>query len=156
MFLGSKARQVRRLTILRPSVSRMSRQCGILNISQPTGLHGQLGGWLLTLLQSTAKHLARRQERRKEDDYCASICCSPTLSELTTWSLTLVPLCSYQWAVKQLTVTRNIQRVFLPGSPCWFVSWGPRTPCCQLLSSLSPSKLHTSISRGSTRSLAWK
>jgi hypothetical protein len=37
MFLGSKVRSERYvgLTTLQPSVSRMSRQCGILNISQP-------------------------------------------------------------------------------------------------------------------------
>jgi hypothetical protein len=34
MFLGSKVRR-ERLTNLPPSVSRLSRQCGILNISQP-------------------------------------------------------------------------------------------------------------------------
>jgi hypothetical protein len=35
MFLGSKVRWCVRLTALPPSVSRLSRQCGILNISQP-------------------------------------------------------------------------------------------------------------------------
>jgi hypothetical protein len=34
MFLGSKARLVRGLTTLPPSVSRLSTQCGILNILQ--------------------------------------------------------------------------------------------------------------------------
>jgi hypothetical protein len=35
MFLGSKVRPVRKADNLATSVSRMSRQCGILNISQP-------------------------------------------------------------------------------------------------------------------------
>jgi hypothetical protein len=35
MFLGSKVRPVRRADNLTASVSRLSRQCGILNISQP-------------------------------------------------------------------------------------------------------------------------
>jgi hypothetical protein len=35
MFLGSKVRLVLGLTTLPPSMSRLSRQCGILNISQP-------------------------------------------------------------------------------------------------------------------------
>jgi hypothetical protein len=35
MFLESGARPVRRVTTLPPSVSHLSRQCGILNISQP-------------------------------------------------------------------------------------------------------------------------
>jgi hypothetical protein len=35
MFQGSKVRRVGMLTTLPPSVSRLSRQCGILNISQP-------------------------------------------------------------------------------------------------------------------------
>jgi hypothetical protein len=35
MFLGSKVRGCIGLTTLLPSVSRLSRQCGILNISQP-------------------------------------------------------------------------------------------------------------------------
>jgi hypothetical protein len=35
MFLGSKERRVLGLTTLPPSVSRLSIQCGILNISQP-------------------------------------------------------------------------------------------------------------------------
>jgi hypothetical protein len=35
MFMGSGARPVHWATILPPSVSRMSRQGGVLNISQP-------------------------------------------------------------------------------------------------------------------------
>jgi hypothetical protein len=35
MFLSSKVRQVRRADNLPPCVSRLSRQCGIFNISQP-------------------------------------------------------------------------------------------------------------------------
>jgi hypothetical protein len=35
MFLGSKVSGCVELTTLPPSVSRLSRQCGILNISQP-------------------------------------------------------------------------------------------------------------------------
>jgi hypothetical protein len=35
MFLGSKVRLVRRADNLSATVSRLSRQCGILNISQP-------------------------------------------------------------------------------------------------------------------------
>jgi hypothetical protein len=35
MFLGIKVRLVRGLTILPQSMSLLSRQCGILNISQP-------------------------------------------------------------------------------------------------------------------------
>jgi hypothetical protein len=35
MFLGCKVRWVRRAANFEPSVSRLSRQCGILNISQP-------------------------------------------------------------------------------------------------------------------------
>jgi hypothetical protein len=35
MFLGSRARPVRRADMLPLSVSRLSTQCGILNISQP-------------------------------------------------------------------------------------------------------------------------
>jgi hypothetical protein len=35
MFLGSEVRRVRRADNLTTSVSRLSRQCGILNISQP-------------------------------------------------------------------------------------------------------------------------
>jgi hypothetical protein len=35
MFVGSKVRSLHRLTTLPPSVSQLSRQCGILNISQP-------------------------------------------------------------------------------------------------------------------------
>jgi hypothetical protein len=35
MLLGSRAQSVRRAYNLSPSVSRLSRQCGILNISQP-------------------------------------------------------------------------------------------------------------------------
>jgi hypothetical protein len=35
MFLGSKVRPVRRADNLMPSVSRLSRKCGILNMSQP-------------------------------------------------------------------------------------------------------------------------
>jgi hypothetical protein len=34
MFLGSRARPVGRADVLPPSVSRLSRQCGIPNISQ--------------------------------------------------------------------------------------------------------------------------
>jgi WD40 repeat protein len=37
MFLGSK---VRRVTTLPPSVSRLSRQCGILDVSQPKACYG--------------------------------------------------------------------------------------------------------------------
>jgi hypothetical protein len=35
MFLGSKVRPVRRAATLPPYVNRLSRHCGILNISQP-------------------------------------------------------------------------------------------------------------------------
>jgi hypothetical protein len=35
MFLGSKVRRCIGLTILPPPMNRLSRQCGILNISQP-------------------------------------------------------------------------------------------------------------------------
>jgi hypothetical protein len=35
MFLGSKVLRCLGLTTLPPSMSRLSRQCGILNISQP-------------------------------------------------------------------------------------------------------------------------
>jgi hypothetical protein len=35
MFLVSRARPVRKVDNLAPSVNQLSRQCGILNISQP-------------------------------------------------------------------------------------------------------------------------
>jgi hypothetical protein len=35
MFLGSKVQQVRRVDNIMPSVSHLSRHCGIFNISQP-------------------------------------------------------------------------------------------------------------------------
>jgi hypothetical protein len=44
MFLGSRVRPVRRATTLPPSVSRLSRQCGTLNISQPYRLPRSVSG----------------------------------------------------------------------------------------------------------------
>jgi hypothetical protein len=45
MFLGSKVRRVRRAEKFTPSVSHLSRQCGVLDITHnPIGLQGLLRG----------------------------------------------------------------------------------------------------------------
>jgi hypothetical protein len=59
MFLGSKVR----LTTLPPSMSRLSRQCGILNISQPYRLPRSVTG--IALLSTVAKCLRRYATSRK-------------------------------------------------------------------------------------------
>jgi hypothetical protein len=51
MFLGSKVQRVRKADNLPPSMSRLSRQCGILNISQSNRLPRPVTGTALLFNQ---------------------------------------------------------------------------------------------------------
>jgi hypothetical protein len=97
MFLGCKVRPVRGADNLTPSMSRLSRQCGILNISQPHRLPQPVTGIaLLSLLYRIAPQI--------HNIYYVTDICRKQLKDMLVYAISESHSCLY---VTDALNTRN-------------------------------------------------